>query len=240
MKRKLFTIIIVFSFTIIYAQTSSDGEIELYSRESSKSSIGYYTSSFEMPAEFNGERFSFSGVAYSHNYDMANLGNISIGNDDEIRFKLEGTFRIGASIGDKNIDSTMNLYPTNNLKYYGISIDAFSLTVQSQYTHIFDDGYALNVEFGIGLINIGGDGYMLDGGNLLEHSVGIIKVIPLVFKPSVFFDFGRSGIGIGCYINPVDIFNILISSSNLYKGQRGVKTTSAFHKRFEFQIIFTF
>ena len=241
MNRKLLvTIITVFSLNLLFAQTSPDGEIEIYTRETHLSSINYFSSSFELPSIINSDRFYLYGLSYNYDYDIANLGNISIGTEDEFRFTLKGTFRIGASIGKKTLQDSRGLYPSNNLKYYGITADFFSIAVCPQYTHILQDGYSFTIELGIGLLNIGGDALILEGGSLQKHAIGIIKVVPFVFKPAVFFDFGRSGVGIGGYINPLDIFNILISSDELYEGKRGISSGNSFYKRFELQIIFTF
>jgi hypothetical protein len=179
-------------------------------------------------------------MSFTHQYDMANLGNAALGNRSEIRFMLEGNFKIGAAIGEKTALGVQNLYPSTNIKYYLLNLDLFTLSITPEFTIILDNGYAVCVHLGLDIFNVGGSLAMLDEGNIDKHTVGVVNIIPLTFRPAVFFDFGRSGVGIGAYINAVNILNYRISMYHLYPEERGIYAFDSFLRKFEFQIIFTF
>jgi len=224
---------------IISAQTSSQGEYEVYTREVHLNSFAYFTSSFELPSQLSGLRLDQKGISYSHNYELTNIGNIVLSDVSEIRFSLRGVFRIGATISER-IDVPADIYPSSEIKYYSGSLDVFSIFITPQFTHIIGDGTAMTIEFGFGLVNIGGDAAFYEDDLIGEQSVYVIKIIPVAMKPGIFFVFGRSGLGIGGYLNPMDILNFIKASNDLYEGKNGIQTINSFYKRYEFQIVFTF
>lgn len=230
---------IVFSL-LSFAQTSEKGEYEVYTREVYLSTTSYLSSSFELPLEISGQRLNQKGISYTYNYELANLGNIALSDVSEFRISLRSALRIGATISENIKHNSTQLYPKSTIKYYAGSLDVFSVFLTPQFTNIIGDGTAMTIEFGFNLVNIGGDVALLEGGTFSDHAVTVIKFIPLAFKPAVYFDFGRSGLGIGGYFNPTDILNLVLVPENLYSGKRGVKTFDSFYRRFEFQIIFTF
>lgn len=225
---------------LIYAQTPGYGNLEVYTREAYLSSIGYFSGSFQLPDNLNEERIDFNGMNFTHQYDLATLGNVNFNDRTELRFMLEGIFKVGAAIGDKNIHDSLQLYPSSNVKYYLLNIDFFTLSITPEFTYIFDDGYAVVAQLGIDLVNFGGSAAILDKGSIAKHTVGVVNIIPLAFRPGVFFDFGRAGVGLGAYINTVNILSYRINMADLYPDGRGFYSLDSFFKRVELQIIFTF
>lgn len=237
----IFLIIFSFSNIFLYSQSSEYGNLRIYTREAYLSSIGYYSGSHTLPVGIDAGRINFSGIVYTHNYDLSNMGSIYINSFSEIRFTLDGLFKIGVAYGSINTDSDDNVFGTNNIKYYQANLDFFTLSINPEYTFIFKHGYALTIHFGIDLVNIGGTASIFEGDQILERSVGQINLIPLAFRPAFYFDFGNSGLGIGAYINPKNILSFRYSSEELYPNDKwGIKTFDNFFKRYEFQIIFTF
>lgn len=242
---------IIFSFIVLFvlilnftenAQTSEYGNLKIYTREAYLSTFGYSSGSHKMPAGVTPSRLDYNGVAYTTDYDISNIGNVPINNYSEIRFTLDGIFRLGVAMGSSTISSEEELhYPRTEVRYYRIDLDFFSLSLNPEYTIILKDGYAITAHFGIDLINVGGTVCILDRGNLLDHSVGQFNLIPLAFRPAVYFDFGNSGLGIGAYLNPTNMLSFRYTSEQLYPDDKwGVKTFDNFFRRYEFQIIFTF
>lgn len=224
------------------AQTSEYGNLKIYTREAYLSSFGYSSGSHKMPEGVTPSRLDYNGISYTTDYDISNIGNIPINNFSEIRFTLDGIFRLGIAMGSSLISSEEELlYPKTEVRYYRVDIDFFSLSLNPEYTIILKDGYAVTAHFGVDLVNIGGTVSILDKGNLLDHSIGQFNLVPLAFRPAVYFDFGNSGLGIGAYLNPTNILSFRYTSEKLYPDDKwGVKTFDNFFRRYEFQIIFTF
>jgi hypothetical protein len=241
-KNYIITIFVFLLTTFLYAQTSEYGNLKIYSREPNLSSFGYYSGSHKLPNGITPSRIDYHGISYATDYDITNIGNILINNFSEIRFTLDGIFRSGLAMGSTSIGSDGELvFPQNEIKYYQINMDFFTLSINPEYTIILKDGYAITAHFGIDLVNIGGTVAILDKGKLENYSVGQFNLIPLAFRPAIYFDFGNSGLGIGAYINPSNILSFRYTSESLYPDDKwGVKTFDNFFRRYEFQIIFTF
>lgn len=237
---KVFPVLLLILSTLSYSQTPSYGNLEIYTREVNLSSIGYFSGSFQLPDFLNRDRIDFNGLNYTYQYDVSNLGNVALTNNSELRVMLEGIFKVGAAIGEKSVHGTDDFYPSSNIKYYLANLDLFTLSVTPKYTVILDNGYAVCAYLGIDIINLGGSLAVLDQGVIDKHTVGVANIVPLTFRPAVFFDFGRSGVGIGAYINAVNILNYRVSMSHLYPDERGLYSFDSFFRKFEFQLIFTF
>lgn len=235
-------IFLIFFLTVIsFPQTSEYGNIKIYTREPHLSSFGYYTGSHRLPSFTGNSRLDYNGISYTSDYDLTNIGNIVFGNNSEFRVTLDGIFRIGIGLGNTSLIDSLGKFPDNNVKYYQASIDFFTLKLNPEYTLIFKHGYSVTIYFGIDLINIGVTGSFLDGGEVIKHSVAQANILPIAFRPGVFFDFGNSGLGIGAYINPTNILAFRYTSEELYPDDKwGFKSFDNFFKRYEFQIIFTF
>jgi hypothetical protein len=242
MKYFIISLIAVLHFfsSPIYSQTSEYGNSEVYSRETVFSAFGYFSGSFPLSSYVGGERIDMQGLNYTNYYDVARISAIVPSNEIEIRFLLKGAFKIGGALGEKSIDNSLGLYPSEKVKYYMVNIDFFTLSFQPEFTYVFKDGYALTLFMGLDLINLGGNVGILDQGDISKHTVASINAAPLCFRPGLFFDFGRSALGIAGQFNTNNIFEYRILGKELYPGMNGAKTFDAFIRKFEFQIIYTF
>ncbi len=241
---RYFIIILLVTFhffsALLYSQTSEYGNLEVYSRETVFSTFGYFSGSFPLSEYVGGERIDIHGLNYTNYYDISNIGRFVPSNELEIRLLLKGAFKIGGGLGETTIDNSSGLYPSEQVKYYMINIDLFTLSFQPEITYVFKDGYALTLFMGLDIINCGGNVALLEEGVLSKHTVASINIVPLCFRPGIFFDFGRSVIGIAGQINTTNIFEYRVLGKELYPGMTGAKSFDAFIRKFEFQIIYTF
>ena len=242
MKYILILLIIIHSIlsTTTYSQTSEYGNLEVYSRETSFSSFGYFSGSFPLSTNVGSRRIDMRGVNYTHYYELAKIGSIVPTSQFEINFILKGAFKIGGAVGEKEIDDSIGTYPVSTIKYYMVNADFFTLSFQPEATYVFNDGYALTLFLGIDLINVGGSGAILEGGVFSKHTIASINLVPLCFRPGIYFDFGRSALGIAGQINTLNIFEYRILSNDLYSGINGAQTFDVFIRKFEFQLLYTF
>ena len=241
MRSIIFFIAVLLNINLtLFSQTSEYGNLEIYSRETSFSAFGYFSSSFPVSDFAGGERIDFNGVNYTNYYDLARIAEYNASNQLEIRFLLKGAFKIGGAYGNLSINNSVELYPTENLKYYMINLDVFTLSFQPEITYVFKHGSALTFFLGIDLINVGGNAAILEEGEIAKHTVASLNIIPLCFRPGLLFDFGRSSVGIAAQINSNNILEYRILSKDLYPGKNGVNSFEAFMRKFEFQIIYTF
>jgi hypothetical protein len=238
----LLTITIILCFTsILYGQISEYGNLEIYSRETSFSTFGYFSGSFPLSGKIGGERIDMNGVNFSHFYEIANIGSIVATSDLDISILLKGAYKIGGAVGEKTINNTNEIYPTENIKYYMINLDLFTMSFQPEMTYIFDNGYALTVFLGLDFFNAGGNIAILEQDNISkEYIVSAINLIPLTFRPGIYLDFGRSAFGISGQINTTNIFEYRILDKDLYSGMNGSQSLDAFFRKFELQILYTF
>jgi hypothetical protein len=179
-------------------------------------------------------------MSYNHFYDITNLGSIPIEYEHQVSFYLTGAFRLAAATGTASLNQSMPDLDSNNPKFYSASMDIFSLYVVPEYTYVIKRGYAVTVKLGINLINVGGSVAFPEHGNIRNHLFGTINLLPLGFTPAVFFDFGRSGLGILAHINPSNFLSYNFAPRILYGDERGVTGLNSFIRRYDFEIIFTF
>jgi hypothetical protein len=224
----------------VFSQTSEYGNLEVYSRETVFSAFGYFSGSFPLSEYVGGQRIDMNGLNYTNYYDISKISTMVPTNELEIRFLLKGAFKIGGAMGEKIIDNSLGLYPSEVVKYYMINIDFFTLSFQPEVTYIFKDGYALTLFMGLDILNVGGNIAFLEEGILAKHTVASINAAPLCFRPGLFFDFGRSAVGIVGQLNATNIFEYRVLGKELYPGKNGAKSFDAFVRKFEFQIIYTF
>lgn len=224
----------------LFSQTSEYGNLEIYSRETSFSAFGYFFGSFPVSDFIGGERIDFNGVNYTNYYDLARISEYNVSNQLEFRFLFKGAFKIGGAYGNLSINNSAELYPKENLKYYMINLDLFSLSFQPEITYVFKHGSALTFFFGMDLLNVGGNGAILEKGEIAKHTVASLNIIPLCFRPGLHFDFGRSSLGIAGQINSNNILEYRVLSKDLYPGKNGADSFETFIRKFEFQILYTF
>jgi hypothetical protein len=233
----------------ILAQTSEIENYQVYKRVTGSSSLGYMRLKFDLDPLI-GETIENYGVSFNHYYDITQIGNVPINDNTQFSIYLTGAFRIGFATADQS--PTLNQISGKALTYYGVMIDFYSLSLVPEYTYILDNGYALTAKFGFNLFNLGASAAFPKGGVLNQNFIATANIIPLAFSPSLFIDFGRSGLGISFYINPVNILSYNYIPNGTYgpdpnnqhyyfdQSLRGVKAFSAAIKRYDFQIMFTF
>jgi len=240
-KTLLSVIVVLILFCIdTFSQTSQLGEYEIYSRETSRTGLGYLTLQFNLTESLGDQFIIARGVSFTQNYDVATFVNEALGKNSQFKLFIEGNFNIGVALGEKTLPSSQNIYPSSTLKYYVGTIEAFALYLVPEFSQIIGHGNALTFTFGIALLNLGGTFAYLDGGELEKHSVGTVNIIPFVLKPTIIYDFGTSGIGIQGYINPFNFLSYNYGSSELYPNTNGIKSKNSFFKQYEIRFIFAY
>lgn len=203
------------------------------------SSFGYYSVSVLLP--HNMGRLPEKGIMYSYKYILRDLGSITIDPENEIRIFLEGNFDIGGGLGEAKLLSEYPDFENGKVKYYAGTVDLFSVDITPEYTYIFSDGRALTTKLGFNFLNIGGTLVTASNGEFAKNSLGVLNIIPFSIKPSMYFDFGRSGVGLSFLINPTSFLSYVFSSiENYSEKERGLKAFDTTFKRYVFQILYTF
>jgi len=240
MLKKLFTAACIMSLGYSYPQTSEAGNYELFTREILNSSFGYLNCRINLPLEYGGSSLSSTGISYTHFYEMSKIGSIPVDNDNEIGFYLNGEFKLGFGAGKKIL---IPGFPVSSsyVKFYSATADFFSLYLTPEYTTVMQNGHAFTFQLGINLLNIGGTVAMPEHGVVSRHLLGTINLVPLGFAPSVFFDFGRSGLGLRAYFNLTDFLSYNIARTTIYGDEfKGIKSFDSVINRSDFQIVFVF
>ncbi len=237
-KNSIIITVILFS-QLLYSQTSEIGDYEVYARKTSMSSLGYYTISALLPHNLG--RMPLKGVLFSYKYILKDLGSVPIGTENEIRVFLEGNFDIGGGLAQSRLLSEYPSFESGEVKYYAGTLNLFSIDITPEYTFIFSNGRALTTKLGFNFINLGGTVVATDQKDFADNVLGSIDMMPLSIKPSIYFDFGRSGVGLSFLINPTNFLTYIFSSDKNYtrieKGLRGFDRT---FKKYSFQVLYTF
>lgn len=239
--KTLIVISIIFVVNInVKPQTSEYGNLEIYDRETSFSAFSFLSASFPLSNYIGSEKISIRGISYSHIYDLAKISTIVPTSQLAINFLLKGIFKLGGGFGSLTNFDRLDLYPHQEIKYYMVTADFFTLSFQPEITYVFNNGYAATVFLGFDFINVGGSASILESGDIKKHTIGVINFVPLGFRPGAYFDFGRSALGFSFYINSTNLFEYRILSKEIYPGLSGVQSSEAFVRRFEFQLLYTF
>jgi hypothetical protein len=250
-KYSLFFLIILFLYLPknISAQTSEIENYQVYTREAGCSSLGYMRLKFDLDPSIGGTIVNY-GVSYNHYYDITPIGSVPINDNNQFSIYLTGAFKIGLATANQNEE--LNMAAGKELTYYAFVIDCYNLSIVPEYTHVLDNGYALTAKFGVNLFNLGATVAFPKGGSLNKNLIVSANLFPLAFFPSLFIDFGRTGLGISFYINPINIlaynyipngtyFDSANNEHNYFdQSLKGVKAFSSAIKRYDFQLMFTF
>jgi hypothetical protein len=169
---------------------------------------------------------------------MGEIGSYVFAENNRVRFITEGSFRVGAAFGDNfKFASSTTVSPKS--KYYLFALDVFSFDIGTEYTFVINNGYAFTAKLMFTLVNAGGMFAMREKGILKEDAFGSTNLIPLIIKPSLFVDFGRSGLGISFYINPINFLSYRYSPKDLFDSKdMGILAADKRLKQFAFQISF--
>ncbi len=238
---KIIILLILTASSFSAGQTSAWGNDEVYSRQNAQYTFGYLTTTITLPEYLGSYKFNQSGIIYTREYNIANLGSVLINSNNEINFFLRGAFRAGAGIGSSTTSSLINNYPSTRVKYYTATLDLFSMDIGADYTYVLDNGNAVIPRFQIGLINLGGTIGILNKGTFRDNAIGDVSAFNFSLKPSVYFDFGRSTLGFALFFNPFNILDYRIVPAQLFaSGDRGIVFHDTLIKRFAFQILFSY
>jgi len=222
---------------LVPAQTGASGNFEVYSRPTCTYSIGYLRTNFLLPIESGGApiRFNQKGVMYSHTYDIGEIGTININDAAQLRCSTQAVFRIGAAVG-----SWLNTGPASDThdEYLGM-FDPFAFQVVPELTFVHAHGMSTTIRCGVGVVDVGMVLAMPGGGMFSRDAVGLISLVPLSFEPSVFFDFGRAGLGASFFVNPANLVEYRVAPRGLYGASAsGVRIGGATVKRYAMQLLF--
>lgn len=237
MRKFLLFLVIVTFFSVdnIFSQTSEIGNYNVYTREFSTSSIGFLRTAINL----NGQENVQLGISYNRNYDITKIGLIPIDEySSQLGFFLQGSYRLGITTGENS--SSSNIGQSSYNKIYVGSIDFFSLFLATEFTYIIDRSYSVTAKLGLNLINVGGTLAFQDKRKFKETFMASINFLPIVVSPSIFFDFGRSGLGIQLFYNTFNILQYDIVAKKLTEVASGLKSMDAIIKKYDFQILFTF
>ncbi|MBL1214947.1 MAG: hypothetical protein HND52_16425 [Ignavibacteriae bacterium] len=239
MKKITYYIVLIMMFLSannLISQTSSFGAYEVYTHESKLNSLGYLNVSFKLPEYLNSKKLNFKGVEFTHNYLLGEIGSYVFAENNRLRFITEGTFRIAAALTE---DTPFSALSSVKSKYYLGLIDVFSLNIGSEYTFVINNGYAFTARLMFTLVNVGGMFSIREKGTLEEDAIGSANLIPLIIKPSLFVDFGRSGLGVSFMFNPVNFLSYKYAPKELFDSKdMGILVNDSSINQFAIQISF--
>jgi hypothetical protein len=239
--KKVFSTIAVFSFicSTLIAQTSAYGNYEVYTHESTYKSLGYSTITLKLPEYLGDYEIVQKGIMYHNRYNMGEIAAINFTDDARFRLLTQGSFRFGLALGSTSTDTLVTGFNSVDLKYYSATLDFFSFSITPEITYVFENGIGVTAQLGFDLLNFGATISILNKGKFKDHAIGHVNFAPFAMRPSLFFDFGRRGLGIAFYINPYNVGQYLYASPKLFKGSdRGVLINSSTIKKFAFEILF--
>jgi hypothetical protein len=105
---------------------------------------------------------------------------------------------------------------------------------------MFRNGTGVTGKVEITIINIGATGAMMQNGTLKENGILVANVLPVQISSSVFFDFGRSGLGLTFMFNSSNLLAYVTAPQALYSADnRGVVSTSLI-KAYAWQILYVY
>lgn len=228
--------LIILSVNNSFSQTSVLDKYEYYTRETGNNALGYYQTSINLL----NKDLKQDGFRFTYNYLLFNIASFPLNSNNQISITMDAAFRIGASLGELEVTNPPENFPSL-LKYYTISADLFSMSIVPDYTYVFESGFAISARFGFNFFNVGGTASLLEKGTFKENTIIVIKIVPMAFNPSLYFDFGRSGLGIGFYINPSNFLSYVIAPDNLYNEEYlGIQFWDNIVEEYEFQVLFNF
>lgn len=185
------------------AQTDPDGNYEVYSRETSQSAVGYLTATFTLTTSSGVYDVRPYGAWFVRTYTLATPGVLVFGTHNEIRFALDGAFRIGGGFGQATFsDPAPPPFEDVHERFYMATLDAFAMELAPQYTYVFDEGNAITLRVGVALLTLGATAVAPGSGVPKDGLLVYVPIIPMAFRVSALFDLGRSGLGVEIYSSP--------------------------------------
>ncbi len=228
------TCLLLFMASFSSAQTSVFDKYVYYTNEVNKDMFGYLNTSLYL----GGKELKQKGIRYQRNYLLSKIAAIPVHNSHQINILLDGSFRLGLGVGTETFNSPPAHFPKRT-KFYVGNIDFFSMNITPEYTYVFKNGFAITTRLGLNILNIGATLAMSEGGSLKDNAIGSVNLIPLAFNPSIYFDFGKSGLGFGLYSNPSNLLSYVYAPKGLYSDENvGIQMWDSIIEKFEIQFIF--
>ena len=119
--------LVILLFNNGYSQTGILDKYEYYTRETSTSALGYYNTSINL---LNTD-LKQDGFRFTNNYLLFKIASFPINSNNQINIMMDASFRIGASVGQAAVSNPPENFP-NILKYYTISADFFSMSIENR------------------------------------------------------------------------------------------------------------
>lgn len=243
MNKILLIILVYFGFqnnNILFGQTHSSKNYEEYTYETSRNGFGYLITKINFPDYLNYLSFSQKGFLYTYQYYQSEIAAINFTNNFRMRFITEGNFNIGGGFSENFLNPNFQSEIYNNyLKMYSAKIDFYSFDVAPEFTYVFDNGLSLTAKLGMNIFTVGTDIAFPDGGDLSEDFLLVANLVPLIIKPQLLIDFGRSVLGFGFLIHPKNFVEYKFVPKYLFDDKdNGVVFNDNFFMNYVFQILF--
>jgi hypothetical protein len=222
--------------------TSSTGNIDIYARKTGSTKFGLLNTTIIIPPgpENPATELHQKGILFTSQYSLGSFDPIVLGMGDQIQVAFEGNIRIGGGFGSETFEEPWGSYTENTLKYYTVVLDILSMDLAAGYTHMFRSGTGISLRGALTIVNIGATAAMLEKGTFKEHGILVANILPVQLTGSLFFDFGRSGIGVSFFYNPGNILTYSITPEELYTDEyRGVVSKTTI-KKSSWQICYVF
>ncbi len=239
----IFICVILFSITaILFGQTKSYGNYEVYSYEASRTGLGLLTTKINFPDYLNNYIFEQNGAMYTYQYYSSEIAKINILNNLRLRLITEGNFNIGGGYSKNIINPRIaNSLYFSEMKMYTAKIDLYAFDVATEATFVFPNAMAVTIKFGINIFSLGANVALPDGGKINNDMFGVVNLAPLLFKPQILFDFGRSVLGVGLFIHSKNYIEYKYVPQNLFHSdEKGIIFNDSFITNYAIQVFFKY
>jgi len=222
--------------------TSAAGNLDIYTPKTGGSDFGLLRTTIVFPAqqEFADLFMRQQGVVYTHTYGLGSFDPIVFGMNDQLQFGFEGIFRLGIALGSADFGAPWGPFKTSVIKYYVAVFDPFALDVGASYTHMFRNGMGLTARGSITIVNLGADGAMMQKGTLKENGIVVANLLPVEAAGSLYFDFGRSGLGVQYYINASNLLSFVAAPAELYSADNRGVVSRGLIKKYGIQLMYVY
>ena len=222
--------------------TSAAGNLDIYTQKTGGSEFGLLRTTVVFPAhdQFADQFIRQQGILYTHTYGLGAFDPIVFGMNDQLQFGFEGIFRLGVSLGSADFGAPWGPFKTSTIKYYVGVFDPFALDVGASYTHMFRNGMGLTARGSITIVNVGADVAMMQKGTLKENGIVVANLLPVEMTGSVFFDFGRSGLGVQYYINASNLLSFVAAPADLYTDDNRGVVSRGLIKKYGIQLMYVY
>jgi hypothetical protein len=138
---------------------------------------------------------------YQHSSPLGTVGSFILGGNHQFTFWLEMGQRVSAALATTPSNLSIPSADVTGTRYYTVGVDIFSVELVPEYTYVLRNGTGVTLRCPVTLINLGITASILGKTNFNQTGMASANIIPLAFCPAILFDFGRSGLGLGVYMN---------------------------------------